>query len=1030
MSSRKNINEFIKNFNSENEDMDEEDEDYPDNYDNNQKKERIVHNQTENNAIQRKPTRNKFGYFIPEDDDDEENEESNSINSKKVSENNSIDSSEKEKDNSSNQECNSEDILDNNNNNKNEVDINNNKYNDEEENNHLKSQNSIEENKDKIKTIYTHDDNMISLGIIPNKDNIIKDNKYEQRNELNDNNKKDDEEKDNTTEDEDEILKKLRITESVEDDYNIKMKEINEKELSKEKKCKNEQKNNNENEKNKDINNKKNDNKVRDLSIDILNDFKRAGDSQKSLTENNILYNKNDSNMEIISLKNDNTNENNNKTQKKMLNEKSKTDKNKVTISRNDKYNSQRNYINLTEDKKQFSPINNEKSSKKDNTNYYNSNYTNRRIKNNPELDKIVNNLYTPKTDKKCEIKYTPKDCSFSPVINKKSREIYEKNIKNKRPKTPIGDILYEEANIRNKKMKLLYNKENETIKSKANETKTNNNSYNMAVVRIKKKIDLIINKYIKDGKMSVIGLTQCLFDLNIITELIKIKDNIEDNNDDLDIVELHSIIESINPNDTKKLQEVELLEQLWFKMNPKNNKYINSQVLSDFLKLLFSSSNKVKELIKPIEELFKKYSISNNNDCGSDEYDNNNNNNEFFLSPLTNKKYNRNELWPLSKMIEVFLSIIKNIKAYKFNNYKKSKIYNEIIAEKEKDLIFQPKLISNDYFNKYSNYDYNKDNNIIISSANKGNSKKTKHDFNKIYERFMLKKKNQEKTLEKIREMQQEFELKMCTNVPKINKPKNRNKISEKNSKTIEIDSENSKILKKNKSNININEPVYEKLYNKRKKNKDICGKNTKTQKYIEKDKTLNKTYSNLKINKKPKGYDEYIKRNREALKKREYKKQLEEDKKYGKNYEKVKKMNVKPFDITDLKKEKASSKNKDKSNNNELINNFGNENIFEDFFITVNVKIPNGLSKPLKIYDNNDDDTLETVNSFCKIYHINDDYKKIIYKKVIQYKKSIFSNKNKIENIRDGFIINEDFDTNTNACSNNSNPSHNSNL
>ena len=120
-----------------------------------------------------------------------------------------------------------------------------------------KSQNSIKENKDKINTINAHDDNMISLGIIPNKDNILKDNKYEQRNEINDNDKKDDEEKDNTTEDEDEILKKLRITESVEDDYNINKKEINEKELSKEKRGKNEETNNNKSVKYIYMNNKK-----------------------------------------------------------------------------------------------------------------------------------------------------------------------------------------------------------------------------------------------------------------------------------------------------------------------------------------------------------------------------------------------------------------------------------------------------------------------------------------------------------------------------------------------------------------------------------------------------------------------------------------------------------------------------------------------------------------------------------------------------------------------------------------------------
>jgi hypothetical protein len=528
---------------------------------------------------------------------------------------------------------------------------------------------------------------------------------------------------------------------------------------------------------------------------------------------------------------------------------------------------------------------------------------------------------------------------------------------------------------------------------------------------------------------LSIIGLTQCLFNLNIITELIRIKDNIEDNNDELDIVELHSIIESINKNDKKKLQEVEFLEQLWFKINPTNNKYINSQLLSDLLKLLFSSNNKTKELIGPIEELFKKYNISKNND--SDDEEDNNDNNRFYSSPLTNKQYNENEFWSLSKIIKLFASIIKNIKAYKFNNYKKTEIYNQIIKEREKDLIFQPQLISNDYFYKYSKYDYDNDNdNYIMSSPNSGNSKKRKHDFKKVYERFMCEKEIHEKTLERIREMQLEKELSMCTKVPKINKPKTPNKNFKKISKTINTDTDDSKILKKNKSNININSPVYERLYNKWKKYNLGDNKNKKGKKYIGKEETLNKSNSNLKNNKNPKGYDDYIQRNREVIKKREYNKQLEEDKKFGRNYKKTIKMNAKPLNITDLKKKKTPDKNKEKSNNQEFLNNYENENIFEDFFITVNIKLPNGLSKPLKIYNNNDKDTLKSVIAFCRMYHIKDEYKKIIYQKVIQYKNNFFSGRNKIDSNKDGFIMNEDSDTITNTYSNNSNPSNNSNL
>ena len=57
----------------------------------------------------------------------------------------------------------------------------------------------------------------------------------------------------------------------------------------------------------------------------------------------------------------------------------------------------------------------------------------------------------------------------------------------------------------------------------------------------------------------------------------VKIKDNFQDINDDLDFVELQSIIESIKGKDKKKLKELEFLEQLWFIINP--SKIIQLQI-------------------------------------------------------------------------------------------------------------------------------------------------------------------------------------------------------------------------------------------------------------------------------------------------------------------------------------------------------------------------------------------------------------------------------------------------------------------
>ena len=76
------------------------------------------------------------------------------------------------------------------------------------------------------------------------------------------------------------------------------------------------------------------------------------------------------------------------------------------------------------------------------------------------------------------------------------------------------------------------------------------------------------------------------------------------------------------------------------------------------------------------------------------------------------------------------------------------------------------------------------------------------------------------------------------------------------------------------------------------------------------------------------------------------------------------------------------------------------------------------------MKIYNKNYNDTVELVNNFCKIYSINNENRKIIIKKVLQYKNSFFG-RNLIEerSNRDGFLLNEDLDTITNTYSNNSN-------
>ena len=70
--------------------------------------------------------------------------------------------------------------------------------------------------------------------------------------------------------------------------------------------------------------------------------------------------------------------------------------------------------------------------------------------------------------------------------------------------------------------------------------------------------------------------------------------------------------------------------------------------------------------------------------------------------------------------------------------------------------------------------------------------------------------------------------------------------------------------------------------------------------------------------------------------------------------------------------------------------INNEQND-IIDNVFITIEIKINNGQLKPLKIYKNQNDSN-EMVNNFCEMYNISEEDKKIIINKVKYYQKVFF--------------------------------------
>ena len=1060
MSNQEIFDNIRNNFNSEDEDNDE-DEQFLNNRiqslykrrkslnSDNKIRENISNNEDENEEKQniKKSNRDIFGYFINNDgnEESEKSEKSNSNNEEK--EKNSISDSDQDNEyignNNSNQEEenskeknsknnlseenseNQNENLDKEENNKNDEEINNNKYNEDlntnKENEDLKEQKFDEDNEDKnlIDELYTKKSENLEIvereGLgkysfrpnpqpispkfnekipknIPNKltaldDIITGDDKINNNNFAETIETKI--EGDNTSNEKSEInpinkdIKEVKAFEEMinnSDDKQVENKDKNNdeeeneeeaflkrEEIKRQKSKENKDKINN----NEDINNKKENinDKLIENKENSINNIKNDNAPIKNDYKSEIIDNK-IKNMSLQILE---------QNQKAGDNQSSKRQSNK--------------YFNNNNSKKFISPT---KNKNKNNYGYFTEERAKRKKNNNEFIEKY----------------------SFTPNIDKRSRNIWKKI--NKRPNTPIGILLYEEANNKKEKLNQKRKDKNNSIILNANSKKINNNSYLLATTRINKKINDIINKYSKNGKISVVGITQCLYDLNIITELIKIKDNIKDANDYLDSVELQAIIESINNRDIKKLREVEFIEQLWIIINPSQTQYINSEMFSQILKILFSSNNDIKDLEKKIENILEKYNTKNSENDSNKEQKKNKM--EYF-SPLRDKTYNENEKWPLSKLIKYFLKNKRNLKAYRDNNYKSNEIYNNILKDRDKDLTFKPNFISKDFFYKHSKYDYNKDINNIQSPKESSNTIQTKkkNKFDKIYDRFMAEKELHEKTLELMRKIKMEKELKKCTRVPKTNKymPHTPQKLSVKDK--FEDIEESSQKMKKNKSFINNGPRKYKKLYNLRKNknnNKNDLGKNyTFKPELISNKENINK----MKNIKKPKGYDDYIKRNRDAIEKKKLMKKIEEEKKSGKNYEKMKKSKLKPFNITDLNEKNKKTKKlppENLSNKNEENNNEKNEAMIDDIYITIDIKIPNGLLKPLKIYNKNNNDTIDKVNEFCKIYSINDENKKMIIKKVIQCKNAFFARMD--DKNQDDFIINEDLDTITNSGGN----------
>ena len=547
------------------------------------------------------------------------------------------------------------------------------------------------------------------------------------------------------------------------------------------------------------------------------------------------------------------------------------------------------------------------------------------------------NNSFKPLS----EMEKRPKSNLYN--SNTKSIQFTEKN--SQVSKIPIELSLYKEAEKRKEKREKIEYNNMMNIMLNASKVKMSNNSHKIAINKIEKMIDDTIRKYENDKKITFINAGEILTDLKIFRETFpkddKNNNNNNNNNNKNNYYQSYKDIqlEMINTKESeiRKQKEVNFYEQLWLTLNPGNNKFIKSDIFSEILKILLTPVN---ANIKEISEILKQFLLTafflNSNPEEVKKY----------ISPITEKEISDEEIWPIEKLVKEFLSLKENLLAYQGLKHFNKSMQKEIDNTK-KELSFKPKINEDT-----SNWNY----------------------YSERLPALIEREKLRQQVLEEMKKENEEKDLKECTFKQKINEDKK-------------------KIRKNSQNDINSNISIFDKLYTtdkgkyerlKKLKEEDEKKEELKEMEFCTfKPKLISQQSLKKSLNstERPKGFDEFQKKMRDGIMKTALKKYKENRIPVGENYEKIKKANIQPFDITDLR-----NKNKDKNNDKKN----------EEFF-TIQIKIPSGRERQIKVYLS--EDPYDVADNFCKTYCLKNEVKERLAKTILNFR-NLYLQKNHIQN------------------------------
>ena len=513
-------------------------------------------------------------------------------------------------------------------------------------------------------------------------------------------------------------------------------------------------------------------------------------------------------------------------------------------------------------------------------------------------------------------------------------------NMSNTNNKKPIELVLYDDAVKKRQKMENIYKNNLSKIQLNALKSKINKKSYQIAIEHDDKKIETVLNKYNSKKKgLEIIDVALIFQELKIFRKLLQ---NINVNKL-LNITDMNEFINrisiAINEGEFRKVEELEFLEETWNMLNQEQKSGIKKEIFEGLLKIIFSPVGNVTDIANILRQ-YLQAALFGDGIIQTDK-------NDRIQDSLKLKKY-----------IKKFFKLKENIIAYKnIKNYNNG-AYEKIINENNRNLTFEP------------NISPDKDYRTTITERRKN------FNFDSLYNRFIEKERTKQSNLNQLKKNKMKEELREVKEKPTITK------------------------YYDNSFERDQNQDIHLKLYKmghtlREKRQKQIDIKNKEEKERLEEEVKSFKLNINYRKNKKrmaksfdkkikPKGFDEYVSRNKKAILERNKLRTMIEKIPCGENYEKIKRRAITPFDITDMR-------NKNKKRNNKS----NNKN--KDGFFSLQIKIPNGKMKTIKIYMN--DDPYKVADEFCRIYSIKESVKQKLIRNIIKCQKA-YINKRENEN------------------------------